>query len=231
MTAVLILALMGGVLWFLFQLKKRDIADCATVLALAPAAAQTTKGTTPEGFAYTQRLLLNGVLLGHPAALYERTVRHPTWARHKRRSSQFTVLEFSITPPVSASIRLQPEGTLGWVEQLVRGRADDRVTIEPTFDTAFATYAADPALARSILTPLLRERLLAFRAATADLPSSIAGRMASGLVLGTFHIDGSTARYALFGSPIKSTAEQVKAAAPVLLELAEATRRSASASA
>ena len=49
-----------------------------------------------------------------------------------------------------------------------------------------------------------------------------AGKLASAFVLGTFHIDGAAARYDLFGSPAKATAEHAKAAAPVLLELAAA---------
>lgn len=225
MTAVLLLALMGGILWFLYRLKARDVANCAAVLGLAVVKPETTKGTTPEGLAFVQRRLLRGSLLGHQATLSERTVRHPRAPRPSRGSSQFTVLELTLPASTMASIRLQPEGMLGVVEQVVRGGAGDRVAIEPSFDAAYTTYSDDPPRAREVLTPALRAQLLAFRASVADLPTSVAGRMASALMLGTLHVEGSAARYVLWGSPTTKTAEQAKAAAPVLLELAAAAQQ------
>ncbi len=218
------LVLLGAALWWLFRLKQRDLRECREVLGLAPASgAPVERGTTPEGFAYVQRAELRGTLLGRPATLAQRDVRYPRGSQYRRRGSAFTVLELALDRPARASLRIQPAGVLGVVEALVRGEPTDRVAIDPDFDAAYLVYSDAPTAVLTVLTPAMRERLMAFRAQTAPgLATSTAAKLASGFVLGTFHVDGATARYLAFGTPAKATAEHVKAAAPVLLELAVA---------
>jgi len=218
------LLIFGAALWLLYRLKARDVANCRAVLDLALADGRADRGTTPEGFAYDQRALLQGTMLGRPAVLWSRTVRHPRFAAGKRRSSEFTVLEFTLPQPVRGPLRLQPAGVLGALEGLLREPAGDLVAIDPVFDAAYVVHARPETGVLLILDPARREQLLAFRARMAgELPaSSAAGRLSSGLVLGTFQLHGSTASYTLFGSPVQATAEHVKAAAPLLLDLAAA---------
>lgn len=228
MAFVLGMVAIGAVLWWLARLKRRDIADCRAVLAFDPAPPSSSlHGTTPEGFACVEHTLLRGVMFGRPATLSDRTVRFPKGAKYRRGGSQFTVLAVALAAPAHVSLRLQPAGILGGLEAALRAPADspDVVAIDPAFDAAYTVYADTPADARTVLTPDMREKFLAFRTRVAGpLPANVAGRLASGLVLGTFHVDGSTARYVVFGSPTKQTAEHVKAAAPLLLELADAAR-------
>jgi hypothetical protein len=100
------------------------------------------------------------------------------------------------------------------------------VALDSAFDAAYVVHATQPADAVEVLSAPMRERLLAFRAQVAgNLPTTTAGRMSSGLVLGTFILEGTTATYSLFGSPTRKVAEHVKAAAPVLLEVAAAAGR------
>lgn len=218
------LLIFGAALWLLFQLKARDLANCRAVLDLAAADGRSSRGTTPEGFAFYQRAALQGTLLGQPATLWSRTVRHPKYGTHGRRSSQFTVLEFALPRPVRAPLRLQPTGVLGVLEALLQVPRDEVTPIDPAFDAAYVVHAPRDSGVLLMLGPAIRERLLAFRSEMAgNLPSSPAGKLASGLVLGTFDLRDSTASYALFGSPTKATAEHIKAAAPLLLELAAAS--------
>ena len=224
MAFVLALALFGVVLWFLYRQKQDDLARCREILGLDPAPSGRTSGTTAEGFAYAQSVVAAGQVHGRPATLFERTVRSPHAPKTTRhRGGQFTVFEVGLPSSVRVPLRLQPAGVLGALERFSRGAADDRVPIAPDFDAAYVTYSSDPDGARAVLTPALREQVLAFRTAVAGpLSASIAGKMASGLVLGTFQVDGTTASYAIAGSPTKAIAEHVSTAVPVLLGIAAA---------
>ena len=215
------LVALGVALWFLVRLKRKDTADCAAVLGLPPAPAATTRGTTPEGFEFSETSVLSGTLLGRRAVLLERFVRHPAISARRRKGSHFTVLELTLERPVRVPIRLQPTGVLGALEALVKADTADSVSTDPEFDAAYTVYAADASAVAVLLDPDLRQHILAFRSeAAGELPDSVPGRLSSGLVLGTFHVEGATARYVLFGSPTKATAQQLKAAAPLLLAIA-----------
>ncbi|MCP5467491.1 MAG: hypothetical protein H7A17_07655 [Sinobacteraceae bacterium] len=215
----------GAALWLLYWVKQRDLTHCREVLGLTQiSSAVQERGSTPEGFAFVDYAVLQGSMLGRSARLVHRMVRSPLAPRRQRYGSNFTVLVLTLEHPVSASLRLQPAGMLGVVETLVRGAVTDRVPIDTTFDQAYSVYSDHPAAAMAILAMQpLRERLLAFRSRMAgDMPNSVAAKMASGLVLGSFHVEGKVARYLAFGSPTKATAEQLATAAPILLDLATA---------
>lgn len=218
------LVAIGAAWWWLWHLKQRDLAECRAVLGLEPVASgETTRGTTPEGFAFSQTALLRGVLLGRPATLWARTVRHPAGAKYRRRGSQFTVLELGLDAPVRCPLRVQPAGLLTGLEAVMHGPAADRVPIDEAFDASYVVYAPRAAEARLLFTAERCQQLLAFRASVGGTPAAtMPGRLASGLLLGTFEIDGAAARYVLFGSPMKATAQHVNIAAPVLLDLAAA---------
>jgi hypothetical protein len=221
MAFVIGLVLFAGAIWFLYRLKARDIADCAAVLGMAPGDGRTTRGTTPEGFAYLQRAVLQGTMLGCPATIWSRSVKHPRIGKYRNRGSEFTVLELTLARAVQTPIRLQPAGVLGVLESWIEGPPTDIVPIDAAFDAAYVVHAGHVIDARAVLSASMREKILAFRSREgADLPASTAGKLSSGLVLGTFFLEGTTAAYALFGSPTKAVAEHVKAAAPILLELA-----------
>jgi len=223
MAFVVGLVAMAAAVWWLMRLKRRDVDDCRAVLGLPPAPRSTERGTTPEGFAYTQVGVLEGTLLGRPARLLERAIRHPRTSKRRRTGSQMTVLELTLERPVRVPVRIQPSGLLVELEAFTRGAAGDRVPIEPGFDAAYVVYAQRPAEALLLLSPAVRECLLAFRSSVAgNLPPTMAGQLASGLMLGTFSIEGTTASYAAFGSPTRATAEHVAKAAPLLLDLATA---------
>lgn len=228
MGVILGLIIFAGALWLLFQVGKRDLAQCLAVLDMAPPPHSTTEqGTTPEGFPFAERVVAQGALFGRPATLARRVLRSP-FARKRYRGSIFTVLSLTLERPARATFRLQPAGILSDVETLVRGAVADRVPIDPAFDQAYVVYSNAPDEARAVLTPSVREQILAFRThaaghlADALASGTTAAKMSSGLVLGTFHVEGSAARYVAFGSPAKATAEHVKAAAPVLLTVANA---------
>jgi hypothetical protein len=220
----IVLVIVGAVLWWLVRLRQLDIEQCRAVLGLADAPGGTPESTTtPEGIAASERVLLQGTLAGRPATLVLRRLRKPFVSGGDRRASDFTVLSITIERPARVALRIQPAGMLGAVETWVRGQAAERVSVDAAFDQAYVVYSDTPTAVLGVLSPAMRERLLAFRTEIAgDLPVSAAGRMASGFVLGTFYLEGTTAQYAAFGSPTKKTAQHVKAAAPVLLELAAA---------
>lgn len=223
MAFVIGVVVFAAVIWWLSRVKQRDIAACAAILGLEPVKASPSRGQTPEGFAYFQRAVLQGTLLGRPATLLSRIVRHPRTARRQRYGSEFTVLECALARPARVSLRLQPAGVLESLEHAVRGTVGDRVFFDDTFDAAYAVYASDAAGAKAVLTEERRLAMLTLRTQIAGgVSASAAGYLASALVLGTFHVEGNTARYSAFGSPTRATAEHVKTAAPLLLDLADA---------
>lgn len=218
-TTVALVAFVAALVW-LWRRKARDTADCAAILGLSPAPRTFSRGTTAEGFAYGQTILLSGMLQGFPATLTERRVRRPRAPSRQRQGSQFTVLALTLPSAPPARLRLQPRGVLRMVEVAV-GSESTPVPVDAAFDEAYLLYTDDPHAALRVLTPAVRADLLAFRAAfsTAD-PSSLAGRASSGLVLGSFEVGQREAIYSLYGSPMKATATQVKAAVPLLARLA-----------
>lgn len=217
------LVLFGAAIWFLYRLKARDIADCAAVLGLVPGDGRSNRGTTPEGFAYYQRAVLHGTIRGFPGTLWSRHVRHPRMARRRRRGSEFTVLEVALDAPVRTPLRIQPAGILETLESWIQGAPTDVVAVDDAFGAAYVVHAGHIADARSVLSAPMRARILAFRSQVGGaLPPTTAGKLSSGLVLGTFILEGTTAVYAVFGSPTKAVAEHVKVAAPLLLDLATA---------
>lgn len=209
-----------AVIAWLWRLKSKDAEDSARVLGLARVPRQVTRGTTPEGFAYTQSLLLGGTLEGLAATVGERSVRRPGVVARRGEGSQLTVLTLTPTSPPRARFRLQPRGVLRMLEVAMTGDATPIVT-DPAFDEAYHVYTDDPVAALSVLTPQFRRDLLAFRAnITSADPSSVAARLSSGLVLGSFEVGASTVSYSLFGSPTKTSAEHLAAVAPLLARLA-----------
>ena len=226
MAFVVGLLVVGLALWFLWRTKQQDLVQCGLVLGLQPVPQETTRGTTPEGFTYTQTRLMNGSIDGHPARLSVRTVGVRKGSVGRRRGSQFTVLDLTRAIPAGVALRLQPAGMLGGLEEAMRGPVADRVPIDSVFDEAYVVFSAAPSNARSVLTPDLRAALLAFRARfLGENRSSAGARLASALVLGTFQLDGANASYVLFGSPTKAVAEHLKLAAPLLIELAGLSER------
>lgn len=217
------LVLFAAALWFLYRLKARDIAACAAVLGLTPGDGRSTRGVTPEGFTYYQRAVLQGTMLGCPATVWSRTVKHPRLGKYRNRGSEFTVLELTLDRPVRTGLRLQPAGVLGVLESWMQGPPLDVVPVDAGFDAAYVVHASHLIEARAVLSAPMRDKVLAFRSRVAgNLPATAAGQLSSGLVLGTFFLAETTAAYAMFGSPTKAVAEHVKAAAPILLELATA---------
>ncbi|MGE3843770.1 MAG: hypothetical protein AB7I50_19535 [Vicinamibacterales bacterium] len=220
MTFAIGLLIFGLAVVWLFKKKQSDVRACASILRLVPAARETVRKTTPEGFAATDILLLRGELEGFPVTLWERTVRHPLATKWRRMGSQFTVLTFTLGSAVAGTLRLQPRGMLGALEVLIQGRPD-AVGISPDFDEAYTTYTSDERRARHALTVELQHELLAFRARVAGpLTGSVAGQMASGLMLGTIAIEEGQASYVLFGSPAKAVADHLLVAAPLVRAVA-----------
>lgn len=218
--------LFAAALWYLYHLKQQDLANCQQVLGLTPVKGATVeRGTTPEGFAFIDQVVMQGVMHGLPATLVHRTVRSPIAPKMQKKGSSFTVLSFALARPARVSLRIQPAGMLTGVESLTRGpeaSAADRIAIDEEFDRAFVVYSDKPSEVLTVLTPPLRDSLLNFRTQLAGTsPDSVAAKLASPFLVGTFHIEGTTARYLAYGSPTKATAEHVKSAAPVLLELAQ----------
>jgi len=225
MAFVLGLVALGVALWFLIQLKKKDTAACAEVLGLKPAPARTERGITPEGFKFSQTTMLEGRIDGRAATLWSRTLARTTGSKRSGRRSMFTVLDLTLRRPARVPLRIQPVGVLGALEEMLTAPDNRaaRVAMDARFDEAYTVYSASATDAIVALTPALRESLLEFRARVAGpLPSNVAGHLASGLVLGTFYLDGAFVRYAVYGSPTKATAEHVKAAVPIMIALARA---------
>lgn len=214
------LVLFGLAVVWLFRKKRADVRDCASILRMVSAPRETVRRATPEGFAATDIALLAGELEGLPVTLWERTERHPVAAKRQRTGGQFTVLTFDLPESVPQTLRLQPRGMLGALEDLIQGHPG-AVKISPAFDEAYTTYTSDEVRARQALDTRLQQALLEFRARVAGpLPGSATGQMASGLMLGTIVVENGHASYVLFGSPSKAIAEHLVLAVPLVRAIA-----------
>ncbi len=219
------LAVLGGVLFWLYRMKSADVAACAAVLGLAPAASRSTRGTTAEGFEFHETLLLAGTLHGCVAEVAERRVRYnlgrPSGAR-RQQGSLLSVLRLTALSPRVATFRLQPAGMMGAIEQVQQGATPPVVaTGDAAFDAAWRLYAPDPAAALLVLTPARRAAIMALRdQAGVPLPANAAGAMASALLLGTLEVTASGVSYTLYGFPSKKIGLHLQAAAPLLADLA-----------
>jgi hypothetical protein len=221
MTAVVALVLFAGLFLWLIRTTARDLDDTASILGLQKATARVqARGTSAEGFAYHETRMLEGTFDGVRAELAVRTVKRRQ-NPYRRRGSQFTVLTLHHGRADAPRLRLQPAGMMEALETLQKGERTDVVaTGDAAFDAAYRLYAADPAAALAVLTPVMRRDLLAFRSTVAGLlPDAVTGGMAAALLLGTFEVEPGLSRYTLFGSPTKTLAEHLRQAVPFMMRL------------
>ena len=87
----------AAALWFLYRLNARDIADCATVLGLAPGDERPNPRYDARRFRLLPAGCSAGTMHGCPATLWSRSIRHPRMARRRSRGSEFTVLELTLS--------------------------------------------------------------------------------------------------------------------------------------
>lgn len=222
MTFALGLAAMAAVLYWLYRKKAQDLDDCVDVLGLQRATRRVeTNGTSVEGFAYHQSLLLEGTLEGQRAELSVRTVKRVP-NRVRRHGSQLTVLALDTGSKATGRFRLQPAGMMRLLEDVQHGAPPIVATGDADFDAAYRLYADDGTVP-SVLDAQLRRAILELRAQVGGaLPDNVAGAMASALVLGSFEVEPGTVRYVLFGSPIRAVAEHLRKAAPLMVRLGSA---------
>lgn len=220
LTGIVVLA---AVLVWLYRSKQSDVAACAAALGIARVSDTVERrGETPEGLAFHDLLRGRGTVAGCDAALWERQVRRPVDVKYRKsRGSSLTLLELTLTRRPDATFRLQPAGSMGFVEQLMKSVPTAIATGDAVFDEAFRLYAEDAATALVVLTPAVRDDIMAFRRSVAgDLPVSGAGNLAAGNILGSFVIDGDRVSYAAFGTPSSKIGEHLRQAAPLLVRLA-----------
>ena len=90
-----------------------------------------------------------------------------------------------------------------------------------TREAANIAYCPEPTRAIVVLSPELRQALLAFRASVSGSePGSVSNYLTSANLLGTFDVSPTGASYYVYGSPTKKLAEHVKRAAPLLARIA-----------
>ncbi len=211
-----------AVLVWLYRSKRSDVAACAAALGLAPVADMIERrGETPEGLAFHDLLRGKGTVAGCEAGLWERQVRRPADVRfRKARGSSLTLLELTPPRPPSVVFRLQPAGTMGLVEHLMKGPPTVHATGDGTFDQAFRLFTEDAAGALALLTPAMRSDILAYRRAVAgDLPLSAAANLAAGSILGSFVVEADRVSCWIFGTPSGKIGGQLLQAAPLLVRL------------
>ena len=135
-----------------------------------------------------------------------------------------TMLTLRPAQPIAATLRLQPAGMMRGLEQLVQGAPAPMATGDAPFDAAYHVYAAEPTRAIVVLSPELRQALLAFRASvSASEPGSVSNYLTSANLLGTFDVSPDAASYYVYGSPTKTLADHIKRAAPLLARLTGAS--------
>lgn len=218
MPAAIGLLLFVAALVWLYQAKARDRARCASILGLTviPRGEQR-RGTTSEGCDFHESVVMAGTIESARVEVAERIVRFPIGARAKRnRGSYFTVLSFLDAAPV-ASFRLQPVGLLGTLEEFLHDPPPTVLTGDAEFDAAFRLYAVDATAVLLVINSERRRALLALRATVAGFrPSSPAGKLASGLLVGTLECAGGRLSYAVFGTPNAVIGQHLAQAARVL---------------
>lgn len=214
-----------AVLVWLYRSKQSDVAACATTMGLAHVSDKVERrGETPEGLAFYDLLRARGTVSGWGAEVWERTVRRPVDVKYRKsRGSILTRLELTPARPPSATFRLQPAGAMELIEDLMKGAPTIHATGDAAFDQAFRLYAADAAAARALLTPALRGDILAFRRSAAGAtPTSRAGNLAAGAVLGSFVVGADRVSYDAFGTPSGKVGHHLRQAAPLLVRLSGA---------
>ena len=209
-------------LFFLIKLKHKDVAEAAAVLGLTPVAkGAQSRGRTAEGWEFHETVFADGTVEGVPAQLLARMIRGVVMPKASRNVAQFTVLALGGAAPRRTSLRLQPAGVMRELEAFTKGAPPAIATGDAAFDEAYRLYVEEPAAAMLAVTPDLRQALLALHAsAGAGKPGTTVNYLASSSLLGTFDITPDRATFYVYGSPTRSTAERVKAAAPILVRLA-----------
>lgn len=221
MTAlVALLAVVGIILW-LYWSNRAAVAACVQALGLGPGDSVVTSGTTPEGLSYRQQLIAQGTIGSQRATLHARTTRRAKGAPSSRGTSEFTVLTLSPVPAGTPPFRLQPAGMMRVVEVIQQGMTDITPTGDAAFDAAWHLYIGESGAVPAVLTPDLRRDVTAFsQSMLGTNPGSVAGKMASALLLGSFNVTPESVSYALLGSPSAKVADHLKQVLPLLARVA-----------
>ncbi len=221
MTAlVALLAVVALIIW-LNRSNRAAVAACAQGLGLGPGDSVVTTGTTPEGLSYRQQVIAQGAIGAQRATLHVRTTRRSKNTPSSRGTSEFTVLTLSPGSADRSAFRLQPAGMMRVVEVIQRGVTAFTPTGDAEFDAAWHLYVGDSESSPAVLTPELRRDLTAFsRSMLGTSPDSVAGKMASALLLGSFNVTSESVSYALLGSPSAKVADHLRQAVPLLARVA-----------
>jgi hypothetical protein len=219
--ALLGLIAIGGVLYWLAQTNAKDRQRMGEILGLTV----IEKGPEERGEDYVmghfhQTAFLRGELLGHAASVWLRSVRRLTRSNSKNQSL-FTVLAFDLPRPSAVQFRIEPALT-GALQSFFGGDQPAIPTGDDSFDKLFRFTATDAAAAGLILTPAMRQLLLAFRkGVVGDMPETALGRFSGDLLFGTFALEPSRVTYTVSGTPSEKIARHFEMAAQFLAEFAK----------
>lgn len=222
-TVIFLLGLVAiaGVVYWLARANAKDRHRMAEILGLVV----VPKGEQERGKDYTlgnfhQSLAMHGEMHGRPAGVWVRSVRRFT--RHNSRNMSLqTVLAFDLKGESPTSFRIEPALT-GKLQSWFGGDQPAIPSGDLEFDRLFRFTSQDGAAAIRILTPEIRERLLAFRKAVAgEMPDSDLARFSGDLMMGTFAIEGKRATYTVAGTPSEKIARHFAIAGPFLAEFAD----------
>ncbi len=220
------IVVIGGLWYWLSQLSRKAEGECIALLGLsAVSRGAQTRGQSAEGLDYVERVIADGSLHGVAAQLSSRNIRSDRVARAKRDRGAFTVLSMQLSRPPPAPLRLQPAGVARAAEWFLGRPPDPVLTGDAEFDLAWHLYATHPEAAILAVDASLRVELMRLhRLILPAGPSGVSNKLASGLLLGSFELTETVARYYVVGTPSTQTGERLKLAEPILARLALAAR-------
>jgi hypothetical protein len=211
-----------GLFYWIYQQSRKTNAECIALLGFSAIDNGVEKrGQSAEGFDVFERTIAEGKLHGLPAQLAVRNIRSGGIAHAKRDRSALTVLSLQLLRPPAATLRLQPAGVMRAVEWFAGGAPDIVLTADKDFDQAWHLYSARGAVAIITVDASLRAELVRLYAATLpNGPSGVSNKLAAGLLLGSFELTETVARYYVVGTPSTQVGERLKLATPILARLA-----------
>lgn len=213
---IVMVLLLGGVMYWLYQKNAADLRKLGEELGLAV----IPKGEEERGQAhvtgtYWQKVMLAGEMHGYPAVVMSRGER-----RGGKMRSHFTVLALELPRETGFKLTVAPARTAALLAFLGSEKAAIK-TGDAAFDEFYRVSGEPEEAVRRFLDEPMRKMLTAFRGGAAPgMPDHLLGRFSGDLLTGAFTVEARRVCYTISGTPMPGLAERLKMASRLLAEMA-----------
>lgn len=218
LTFIIVLAVIGAILFWLYRTNKSDLQALGRQLGLSPPSERTQERIEGRGTGW-QYKELEGTFNGQPLQIWKRNVRY----NPLRRQDKVNIYTMVVRPVVSGaslpSITVEPRLRGGLLD--VRFGDIPEVDLDDSeFQTAFRVASVDKDWAACLLDAETRAAILDLRKRWIGGAAGVLTALADATGFGWIEIDARRMAFLIPGTPMPSLAPKITAAAELLDRIA-----------